>query len=59
VKYRSKGGTDEEANLTTACAACHLEGEHEGRLKIVGTAPNATWLLGRKPVLRIDGREKR
>jgi len=59
VKYRSHGGTDHPDNLTTPCPYCHLEGEHGGRLKILPPATNPTWVLGRTPVLVIEGRDKR
>ncbi|MBW2462101.1 MAG: hypothetical protein JRH11_10680 [Deltaproteobacteria bacterium] len=34
MKYRSAGGGDEGDNVLSVCAACHLEGEHGGRLKV-------------------------
>jgi hypothetical protein len=59
VRYRSRGGSDEAENLTTPCAFCHLEGEHGGRLQILPPAMNPTWVLGRSPLLVVEGREKR
>ena len=58
VKYRATGGTDAPENLTTPCAFCHLEGEHGGRLKILPPGNNPTWLLGRRPIMRIQNRER-
>jgi len=59
VRYRAHGGTDDAENLTAPCAFCHLWGEHEGRLKVTGTAAFLVWLLGRKPILEVRGREMR
>jgi len=58
VKYRANGGTDAPENLTSPCAFCHLEGEHGGRLKILPPGNNPTWLLGRRPIMRIHRRER-
>jgi hypothetical protein len=58
VKYRAHGGTDDPDNLTCPCAFCHLEGEHGGRLKILPPGSNPTWVLGRRPIMRVDGRER-
>jgi hypothetical protein len=59
--YRSMGGGDEFDNLLSLCPPCHLGGEHEGRLKVVGPADNPTWMLGRRgrePLLVVEGRRK-
>ena len=58
VRYRAHGGDDNPDNLTCPCAFCHLEGEHGGRLKILPPGSNPTWLLGRTPVMRVQGRER-
>ncbi len=58
VQYRAHGGDDSPDNLTCPCAFCHLEGEHGGRLKILPPGSNPTWLLGRTPVMRVQGRER-
>jgi len=58
VKYRASGGTDNPDNLTCPCAFCHLEGEHAGRLKILPPGSDPTWLLGRRPILRVHRRER-
>ena len=58
VKYRASGGTDDPNNLTCPCAFCHLEGEHGGRLKILPPGSHPTWLLGRRPIIRVHRRER-
>jgi hypothetical protein len=58
VKYRANGGTDHPDNLTSPCAFCHLEGEHGGRLKILPPGSHPTWLLGRRPIIRVHRRER-
>ena len=58
VRYRSHGGGDEPENQITGCDFCHLEGEHGGRLKVRGTASELVWVLGRTPILRVEGRTK-
>jgi hypothetical protein len=58
VTYRSKGGTDEPEGTTSGCPFCHLLGEHEHRLKVIGKAPDQlTWWIGRIPILEVRGRE--
>jgi hypothetical protein len=62
LTYRSAGGGDEPENLATLCAACHIEGEHEGRLKVRPPASRPRWELGRRgrePVMVVVGRERR
>ena len=58
VKYRASGGTDDPNNLTCPCAFCHLEGEHAGRLKILPPGSDPTWLLGRRPIIKVHRRER-
>ena len=58
IVFRSQGGGEERSNLVSLCSVCHLDGVHLGRLKVVGSAPELTWVLGRTPVLRVDGRER-
>ena len=60
LKYRSAGGGDESNNVLSVCAGCHLEGEHEGRLKVRPPADRPRWELGRRgqpPVVVVEGRE--
>jgi hypothetical protein len=58
VQYRASGGTDHPNNLTCPCAFCHLQGEHGGRLKILPPGSDPTWLLGRRPIMRVHRRER-
>jgi hypothetical protein len=47
VVYRSHGGSDDESNLTSLCAAHHLHGVHKGWIRVTGRAPHAlTWEMG-------------
>ncbi len=39
VLFRSAGGSDDDANLTTLCAAHHQRGVHTGVIRISGRAP--------------------
>ena len=39
VLFRSAGGSDDDANLTTLCAAHHQRGVHAGVIRISGRAP--------------------
>jgi hypothetical protein len=40
IVYRSRGGSDALSNRTTLCAWHHLRGQHAGRIRVVGTAPD-------------------
>jgi hypothetical protein len=40
VVFRSAGGRDDDANLTTLCAAHHQRGVHAGVIRITGRAPD-------------------
>ena len=40
IVLRSQGGSDDESNLTSLCAAHHLRGIHMGRLRVTGKAPD-------------------
>ncbi|HEX8908020.1 MAG TPA: HNH endonuclease [Anaeromyxobacteraceae bacterium] len=40
LHFRSAGGSDDPANLTSLCAAHHLVGVHRGYLRVTGTAPD-------------------
>ena len=60
VKFRSQGGGDEPANLTTLCTHCHVRGNgvHEGRIAVRGSAPHALeWRIGEHTV--VQGRTRR
>jgi hypothetical protein len=47
VEYRSQGGSNDESNLLCLCAAHHLFGIHEERMRVSGTAPDKLiWEFG-------------
>ncbi len=58
VQYRAVDGTDDPDNLTSPCPFCHLQGEHGGRLKILPPGSDPTWVLGRRPIMRVHRRER-
>ena len=41
IVAKSQGGTDDEWNLVSLCAAHHLHGIHGGRIRLTGRAPEA------------------
>jgi hypothetical protein len=50
IVFRSAGGGDELANVTTLCAWHHQRGVHAGRVRCTGAAPHALrFELGRRP----------
>jgi hypothetical protein len=59
IEYLSHGGSDDPDNGLLPCDFCHLDGEHAGRLKIIGTASCPLWIIGNPPVLVVEGRTKR
>ena len=60
LRFRSAGGSDDLANLTSLCTWCHLRGVHGGRIRAAGRADHIVWELGSRgePCLRVDGRER-
>ena len=58
LRFRSRGGGDEDANVLGLCVRCHLELVHQGRLAAAPPAEHVRWVLGRQPLLVIDGRER-
>ena len=47
IKPRSQGGSDEDWNLVSLCAAHHLNGIHGGRIRVTGRAPDGlVWEFG-------------
>jgi len=40
VKFRSRGGGEERANLISLCERCHLDLVHSGWLLVSGAAPD-------------------
>jgi len=59
LKYRAAGGGDDDENLTSLCVWCHLHGVHDGRLRADPPASHIRWVLGRTPLLIVEGRTKR
>lgn len=59
LRFRSHGGGDDPRNLAGLCFRCHLRGVHEGRLSATGFAGRIRWVIGRVPLLVVEGREKR
>ena len=52
IVFRSAGGGDELANLTTLCAVHHQRGVHEGLITVRGRAPHGlTFEIGLRPGL--------
>lgn len=50
IVFRSRGGTDDETNLTPLCPGHHLHGVHGGYLRVTGKAPGALrWELTLPP----------
>ena len=52
-------GGDEDADVVGLWVACHLELVHLGRLAAAPPAEHVRWTLGRRPLLVVDGRERR
>jgi hypothetical protein len=59
IDYLSHGGSDDLDNGLLPCEFCHLDGEHAGRLKVIGTASHPLWIIGNPPILVVEGRRKR
>jgi hypothetical protein len=55
-RFRSRGGGDEDTNLTSLCVWCHLQGVHQGRLEVTGEAPALKWRIAGHTV--VDGRTR-
>ena len=58
LEFRAHGGGDEDENVTSLCAWCHLYGIHEGRLRAEPPASAIRWSIGRAPLLAVHGRER-
>jgi hypothetical protein len=61
IRYRSAGGSNDEANRTTLCAWHHLRGVHAGRVRLAGRAPEGLRFelglrAGRPPLLSYGSR---
>jgi hypothetical protein len=59
LRFRSRGGGDEDANVSALCYRCHVDGVHVGRLRAEPPADHIRWLIGRVPLMEIDGRRRR
>ena len=47
IEYRAHGGNNDESNLISLCAAHHLFGIHEDRMRVTGKAPDElVWQFG-------------
>src|SRR5438045_6495189 len=47
IEYRAHGGSNDESNLISLCAAHHLFGIHEERMRVIGKAPHElAWEFG-------------
>ena len=47
IRFRSRGGSNQQTNRVTVCAQHHLRGIHGGRIRGEGEAPSAIhWQLG-------------
>jgi hypothetical protein len=58
VVFRSRGGSDEDTNVTSLCVDCHLEGVHQGRTTVTGSAPGLLWVLGKNAYTVVHGRRR-
>ncbi|MEO8178743.1 MAG: hypothetical protein ABI895_07915 [Deltaproteobacteria bacterium] len=60
LRFRSAGGGDEDENMTSLCAWCHLYGVHGGRIRATRDAGKIRWELGPReaPCLRVEGRRR-
>ena len=58
LRFQAHGGGDEDENVTSLCAWCHLYGIHEGRLDAQPPASAIRWSIGRAPLIVVHGRER-
>jgi hypothetical protein len=56
LKFRSRGGGDEDENVSSLCVWCHLHGVHEGRIAAEPPASHIRWRIGRNGTLWVEGR---
>ena len=57
--FRSHGGGDEDENVASLCAWCHLEGVHRGGIGAEPPASHIRWRIGRSGTLRVEGRARK
>jgi hypothetical protein len=58
LKFRSRGGGDEDENVASLCVWCHLHGVHEGRIAAEPPASRIRWRIGRAGTLIVEGRNR-
>jgi hypothetical protein len=58
VVFRSRHGSDEDVNVTSLCVECHLEGVHQGRITVTGSAPDLLWVVGKNGHTVVQGRRR-
>jgi hypothetical protein len=58
LKFRSRGGGDEDENVASLCVWCHLHGVHEGRIAAEPPASRIRWRIGRAGTLSVEGRNR-
>jgi hypothetical protein len=58
LRFVSQGGGDEDDNVVSLCAWCHLEGIHGGRLRAAPPASAIDWTIGREPIAVVHGRAR-
>lgn len=58
LQFRSRGGDDEDENLTSLCTWCHLEGIHGGQISATPPASEIRWSFGRAPHTVVEGRRR-
>ena len=60
LRFRSQGGSDEDANVGSLCVWCHLRGIHEGRITAGPPAERIRWRIGAPelPGIEVLGRQK-
>jgi hypothetical protein len=57
--FRSHGGSDHVHNIVTLCSVCHLSGIHGGTLRASPPASRIRWVIGREPIMIVEGRTRR
>lgn len=55
LQFRAHGGGDEDENMVSLCAWCHLEGIHGGRISAEPPASCIRWRVG--PLMEVHGRD--
>jgi hypothetical protein len=58
LRFRARGGGDEDENVVSLCVFCHLHGVHAGRIAVEPPASQMRWRIGRAETLRVDGRTR-